>query len=493
MTHYIFIQLLYHWHFQKSRFAHALSLIPSGPNHVPSNHELWALYQLGMYQTIAQARTSSSLGWQGVFAKAVSLAACGQLSAAKKMAAEFRLYNCSRKHHVALANAILPFMPETAYSLLKVIRNVPLALLVTTQLRNDQVQEAQRLLNYLSPDDLRQQPELHLLRTNTCGGTPHEQMQRLNAFLMELGVPPLQLHNPSQPPSILNVMSTHNSKPVDGPLVTVLMTTFDTSQRAVAAINSVLAQTYHNLELIIVDDASGNETLSLVTKLAQGDTRIRLIALPCNVGTYIAKRIGLEQAKGEFVTCHDSDDWMHPERISRQVAPLLADPRQVCSTSNWIRIQDNGVFYARSAHPIMRLNPASPLFRRELVLRETGPWDCVRTGADSEFLARLHVVFGPKAIKKIRQPLTLGSHRPDSLMTAVNTGYSEIGISPHRQSYWEAWSHWHIKMLAKGAVPRIHPDIRTATQIRLFPASEQHPIYPESLDKCLAISIPPHP
>src|SRR5688572_25469083 len=100
------------------------------------------------------------------------------------------------------------------------------------------------------------------------------------------------------------------------------MTTFNTSSRVEAAIASVLGQSWRNLELIVVDDASQDDTHKRVQSLAARDARLRFIRLPRNAGTYVAKHVGLQHALGEFVTCHDSDDWSHPCRIERQLAPL---------------------------------------------------------------------------------------------------------------------------------------------------------------------------
>lgn len=116
----------------------------------------------------------------------------------------------------------------------------------------------------------------------------------------------------------------------------------------------------------------------------------------------------------------------------------------------------------------MRPNPSSLLFRRDRVLREVGAWDCARTGADSEFNARLELVFGSQSVRKIRQVLALGSHRPDSLMCSTDTGYAATGASPQRLAYWEAWSHWHLLTLSEGKLPFITPDVKANAQQRAF-------------------------
>ena len=219
-----------------------------------------------------------------------------------------------------------------------------------------------------------------------------------------------------------------------------------------------MQQTYRNIEIIVVDDAGDDDTENIVQSMASQDSRLRYIKLPVNVGTFTAKNMGLKLADGEFITCHDSDDWAHPRKIEYQIQPLLANPSLIYTTSQWVRVEDNGMYYARPVHPLMRLNPASPLFRKKIVLAETGVWDWVRTGADSEFAERLKWVFGAKASIQIKKPLTFGAHRADSLMTAPETGYDSNGVSPARLAYWEAWRAWHIECFTRDATPLINSD-----------------------------------
>ena len=135
---------------------------------------------------------------------------------------------------------------------------------------------------------------------------------------------------------------------------------------------------------------------------------------------------------------------------------------------------------------MMRVNQSSPLFRREQVLAQAGAWDCVRTGADSEFLARLRLVFGRHAIKRVEQPLALGAHRADSLMTASSTGYSDTGISPQRLAYWEAWSRWHIEVLRRKALPRLPLDMVRLAAERPFEAPAEIVLSDADVRGCLA-------
>nr|WP_297351255.1 glycosyltransferase family 2 protein [uncultured Caldimonas sp.] len=477
-------ELRFLWHFRKNRFVRALAVCNPWDGKTRTDRELWALYRLGMYETVARAPAATRMSWRGVFAKAVSQAACGDTTAAEEAIAAFQAGSHSSARRAALADALAPFMPAHALQLLDGLHGVSPALRAAVLMRNGLVAEARALLDRQDHQAAHAWPELHLLRTNACGGTPEEQLHRLNAFLATHNVPGLRLLDASRPPSPGNVEAAHAPSGISGPLVTVLMTTYNTGARAAAAIRSVLSQSYRDIQLVVVDDASRDDTAAVVKAATAGDARAQFVPLPRNVGTYAAKLIGLSFASGEFVTCHDSDDWSHPEKIARQVAPMLSNPGLVCSVSSWVRVQDDGIFYARPVHPLMRINPSSPLFRRERVLREAGAWDCVRTGADSEFLARLRVVFGSNAIKKISAPLALGSHRPGSLMTAAGTGYSESGMSPQRLAYWEAWSRWHIETVSSGRTPLIGRDVR-ATVARPFPVPEALQVCGADLARCL--------
>jgi hypothetical protein len=347
-----------------------------------------------------------------------------------------------------------------------------------------QLAAAEAVRAALAQGRAQREPEWWLWATNALGGDAAEQLQRLNAYLAAFDLPPLQLRQPALPPAAGNLQGAGALPVVDGPLVSVIMTAHNAAQRVGAALDGLLSQTWRNLEVLVVDDASTDGTADLVQRVAQADARVRAVLLPCNVGTYVAKTVGLELARGEFVTCHDSDDWSHPLRIERQMQPLLKDPRVVATTSKWVRIQDDGVFYARPVHPLARMNPASPLFRKQAVLQGTGAWDAVRTGADSEFQTRLRLVFGRRAVRRLALPLTLGAHHAASLMNAAATGYSNQGLSATRLAYWEAWTHWQVACLHAGKKP-VMPRVDEA---RPFAAPDSIVVPAADVAKCMAFA-----
>ncbi|MCZ6782766.1 MAG: glycosyltransferase family 2 protein [Proteobacteria bacterium] len=110
------------------------------------------------------------------------------------------------------------------------------------------------------------------------------------------------------------------------PVVTVCIPTFDRERTVGAAIESVLAQTFEDFELLVLDDASTDGTVALASSYARSDPRVRVVPGERNAGTGVMRQRGLELARGHYVANLDSDDRAHPERLARQVAYLDAHP-----------------------------------------------------------------------------------------------------------------------------------------------------------------------
>jgi len=471
-------RLRFYWFFNRRRFAEALAC--SNRAQVGRNvFEHHALYQLCLYRSAAEVQPSIRSG-RSIVASVVSLAACGRVDGAVILLKDSRVRKCLGPYRSMLANALVPFAPDLAADLLP--DDAPQALQIAIALRRGEQGRALDLLKAAMVSG-KVSPELHLYSNNAEKLLPAGQLANMNVFLAAHGVSPLALCDQDQAPGAMNLKLDGVLAPVHGPLVSILMTAFRSAERIVSAIDSLLGQTYQDLEVVVIDDASDDSTEAAVKAIAARDGRVRYIRLPVNVGTYVAKSIGLRQARGEYVTCHDSDDWAHPQKIAFQMQPLLEDASVVFTTSNWVRVQDDGIFYARPVHPLMRINPASPLFRKSVVLDRAGAWDWVRTGADSEFLARLKLVFGHRGMRRIQKPLTFGAHRPDSLMTAAGTGYNQHGVSPTRLDYWEAWGHWHIEALRAGRPPKLPVDMLSE---RLFEAPEAISVSRATIARCLA-------
>lgn len=103
------------------------------------------------------------------------------------------------------------------------------------------------------------------------------------------------------------------------PLVTVYIPTFNRVELLKRAVKSVCQQTYKNLEIIIVDDCSKDTTHKFLEKISKQDPRIRYFIKDKNSGACISRNIAIENAKGEFITGLDDDDYFMESRIEKFV------------------------------------------------------------------------------------------------------------------------------------------------------------------------------
>lgn len=105
-------------------------------------------------------------------------------------------------------------------------------------------------------------------------------------------------------------------------LVSVILPTYNRMNTITRAINSVLNQTYQNIELIIVDDHSTDGTFDLISELYGDDDRIIYIMNDENMGASKARNAGVLSAHGEIIAFHDSDDVWRPDKLEKQMTIL---------------------------------------------------------------------------------------------------------------------------------------------------------------------------
>ena len=103
-------------------------------------------------------------------------------------------------------------------------------------------------------------------------------------------------------------------------LVSIITPNYNCGRFIAQTIESVLAQTYTNWEMLIVDDCSTNDSVQIAEKYAAKDSRIKLIQNERNSGAAVSRNKAIELAQGEFIAFLDSDDLWLPEKLERQIA-----------------------------------------------------------------------------------------------------------------------------------------------------------------------------
>lgn len=227
---------------------------------------------------------------------------------------------------------------------------------------------------------------------------------------------------------------------VEGPMVTVLVPTFNAETTLATSLASLETQTWKNIEVLILDDASTDRSTDIARTFSRRDGRFRLIGQAQNRGPYHGRNTGLAAARGTFVTCQDADDWSHPRRIEIQVKRLIERPGLIANLSRCLTVSDTLICTPRSARPgALRWNLSSLTFRREPVIERAGYWQEVRFAGDGEFIARLTAVFGPDTIGYLADgPLALVRQTQASLTASAGGGIARLGHTA-RHEYRERY------------------------------------------------------
>lgn len=134
-------------------------------------------------------------------------------------------------------------------------------------------------------------------------------------------------------------MKTHSE-----PLVSVIMPVYNGEKYIEAAVNSILNQSYQNIELLILDNGSTDGTHVLIEQIMREDKRLKSlhISKPLGYGGEVASNVAASKAKGTFIAKLDADDIAKPERIAKQVSFLLSNPTIFMVGSNIELIDKEG-------------------------------------------------------------------------------------------------------------------------------------------------------
>jgi glycosyltransferase involved in cell wall biosynthesis len=108
-------------------------------------------------------------------------------------------------------------------------------------------------------------------------------------------------------------------------LVSILTPTYNTEKFIRSTIESAKNQTYTNWEMILVDDASTDNTVAIIEEFVKKDSRIKLFKLPENRGNGFARNAALEKATGKYIAYLDADDLWFPEKLEKQIQFLKAN------------------------------------------------------------------------------------------------------------------------------------------------------------------------
>ncbi|WP_347510641.1 glycosyltransferase family 2 protein [Phaeobacter sp. CAU 1743] len=288
----------------------------------------------------------------------------------------------------------------------------------------------------------------HLLLANfyrTRDG--QRQSEEINAYLSEFDLPfeidlgddeanvlaNLQAREKAE---VLSVQDSSGTEAIEAqyqPLVSVITAAYNCEKTIEYAVRSLLGQSYPNIELLIADDCSDDGTLEKLKEYKKLPN-VRVFKSAKNQGPYNIRNALIEEAKGELITFHDSDDFALPHRIESQVSTMIK-AGTVVSVGRWIRIMPNGHFVTFPDGNFLRMCVNSIMFHRK-VFDAFGPYRSVLFGADSEFYEKARGHLRPNQVSQVEVPGVLGLWSSSSLTKTPGIEASERGYrAPKRRLY----------------------------------------------------------
>jgi glycosyltransferase involved in cell wall biosynthesis len=171
-------------------------------------------------------------------------------------------------------------------------------------------------------------------------------------------------------------------------LVSVIVPAYNAAGTIERTLRSVMAQTYANLEIVVVDDGSDDRSTDIIERMAHDDARI-IFLRQSNAGVASARNIAIAYARGTFIATLDADDIWNPRKIEKQIAVFVSggdriglvycysrniDEHDVITAQEWQQDDAHGDVYALLILSNFLRNASSPLIRRAC-LQEIGGYD----------------------------------------------------------------------------------------------------------------------
>ena len=219
--------------------------------------------------------------------------------------------------------------------------------------------------------------------------------------------------------NIIDFINSSHKLQIIPELVTIIVPVYNASKTIFESIGSLLNQTYNNIEIIIINDASTDDSLDKLKQI--NDSRIKIYNNKINYGTYISINIGLKVSNGEYILLQGSDDYSTINRVEKMINILKNSNYNMCY-SNWLR----GFNYQKAIE-------GNFMFKKN-ILNTLGYFDNTRIGGDTEFIKRYILKFGNN-IYYINDILNVASIHSNSLTHNKQSGIKSINRINYIISY----------------------------------------------------------
>ncbi|HII3823303.1 TPA: glycosyltransferase family 2 protein [Pasteurella multocida] len=181
------------------------------------------------------------------------------------------------------------------------------------------------------------------------------------------------------------------------PLVSVLICAYNVEKYIEEYINAVINQTYKNLEIIIVNDGSSDNTYFLLKKLAEKDNRIKILNFNNHIGIISALNEGLKEIAGEYIARTDSDDITKPDWIEKILTCMQNDPKIIAMGSYLTVLSEENNGSVLANHHKNKVEWKNPLEHKDIVEKMLfgNPIHNNSMVMRSEIYTKYHLIYDP--------------------------------------------------------------------------------------------------
>jgi len=264
------------------------------------------------------------------------------------------------------------------------------------------------------------------------------------------------------------------------PQISVVIPVYNGEKTIEESIASVLAQTFTDFELIIINDGSQDNTPNIVQQIIQQtiDSRIKLYSYP-NRGLATSRNRGITKAQGEYISFLDADDLWTKDKLASQYEALQTHPQAAVAYSGTDWIDEFGNFLKHSSPPSISGNiygvlllsnivgsGSNALIKKEALLITSNFDESLKASEDWDFLIRLAAKY---EFVRIDAPQILYRQSPDSMSSKLNYQEQET-VKVIRKAFRQAPSH--LQYLKKISLSNTYIYL-TYKSIEGFPSYQQ--------------------
>ncbi|MFW5756285.1 MAG: glycosyltransferase family 2 protein [Tangfeifania sp.] len=248
------------------------------------------------------------------------------------------------------------------------------------------------------------------------------------------------------------------------PEVSVILPFYNAESTLLAAIESIVQQTFRDFELLLIDNNSSDKSIAIAQNFTEKDTRVKLLQ-ERKPGVAHAMNCGLESSRGQFIARMDADDISLPERLEKQVSYLKTNPgiglagcdvKYIPHENNtagfqrfveWVNSFHLPVEIARNRFVEIPVVNPTIMFRREIFEKWGG---CLQGNFPEDYEMQLRYLEAGVKMAKLPEPL-LEWHDYPTRLTRTDDRYSTEAFFRTKAGYFKKWSEKHN---------RFHPEIR---------------------------------